>query len=160
MLLSAQVHLRTFDLTPAIEASDLARSGDRLEITTVIDGDDAAALLARASSLRPYEPLFGYANETYAPRIHAGDVHDARDGFLNMTNPASLVFPEINGVRAFDRIRVDEGDKLDALISRRQPSWNLPGALEWLNRAAVLFLLISTGLVVSDFLRGGSRASR
>jgi hypothetical protein len=159
-LLPAQVHLRTFDLTPAIEAARLARNGDRLQITSVIDGDDAAALLAKASSLRPYEPLFGYANETFAPRIHAGDVHDVRDGFLNMTNPASLVFPEINGVRAFDRIRVDERDQLDAFVSRRQPSWNLPGALPWLNRAAVLFLLISMGLVLNDFLRRASRASR
>lgn len=152
-LLPAQTHLRTFDLTASLEASRLARGGDHFEVAAIVVGDDAAALVARGSSLQPYEPLFGYVNETFAPQAHAGDVHDASGGFLNMTNPASLVFPEINGVRPFDRIDVSERDKLDAFVARRQPDWKVPAVAHWLNRAAVAFVLLSVALLLTGLRR-------
>jgi hypothetical protein len=160
LLLPAQTHLRTFDVTASIEASRLARDGDHFEVAAIVDGDDAAALVARGSSLQPYEPLFGYVNETFTPQVHAGDVHDATGGFLNMTNPASLVFPEINGVRPFDRIAVSERDKLDAFVARRQPEWKVPTVAQWLNWTGVACLLLSVALLLIDRRRRTPSGSR
>ena len=153
--LPARVHLRTFDVSRSIEAYQSDRSGDRFAIDRIIDADDGEALAAHASSFRPYEPLFGYVNETFAPLTHPGDVHEERDGYFNMTNPASLVFPADNHVAPFERLRSSERDALDRLVSRRQPDFVLPRTVVWLNWLAAAALAATTLIVaVSKRIHG------
>jgi hypothetical protein len=59
-----------------------------------------------------------------------------------MTNPASLVFPEINDLYPFERIRFDEQEKLDVFLERGQPEWKIPAVqklLNWISLLAAFF---------------------
>ena len=67
-------------------------------------------------------------------------------GAFNMTHPASLVYPELNGLRVFERI-ADRG-ALDAFASRHQPTWRTPAWQPWLNAAALLALAGCLGVLV------------
>lgn len=138
LLLPARVHLRTFDLRSTEGVAERIRAGDTFAVDRIADLDDAQALAGHASSYRPYEPLFGYGLEAFAAEIAPGPAREVRDGSFNMTNPASLVFPEINNVRPFERFRVDERDRLESFLARRQPAWEMPPIVAWLNAVSIL----------------------
>jgi hypothetical protein len=77
-----------------------------------------------------------------------GEVSAVRDGRFNLTNPASLVFPEINNLRPFDRISAGEGGALAAFTTRGVPPWRVPALhgtlvlLSWTTIAAALIVLV------------------
>jgi hypothetical protein len=140
-LLPSDLHDRGFHVSETLrQVPALRESGgrvDRLEVVT-----DAEALSIGASSLAPYEPLFGYSNETFKPETHPGDIRVAAGGYWNMTNPAGFVFPAENGLRKFERIREDDRDRLEQFLQRRQPDWRRPAILAWSTRLAVPALML------------------
>ena len=138
MLLPATVHFRTFDVRPVIALAEKIRAGERLPVDSIAAVPDGEAFGMGASSYRPYEPLFGYGLETFVAEIRPGPIRELHDGAFNMTHPASLVYPELNGLRVFERI-ADRG-ALDAFASRQQPTWRTPASQAWLNAAALLAL--------------------
>ena len=149
--LPSSVHFRSFDTSQTTADYGSVRAGERFAVAQVIAASDAEALSAHASSLQPYEPLFGYANEAFAPQVQPGDVRLIDGGYLNMTNPVSLVFPKLSGLRPFERIRAGDRASLDAFVARRQPEWPVPmtaKVLEWLaalSLAATLLLAVIPG---------------
>ena len=149
----ANVHQRTFDMTQPRADWSRIRSGERFPVTRIERVEDHDALARHASSALPYEPLFGYALETFQPQFQVGEVHQVAGGAFNMTNPAGLVFPELNGLQPFDRITAADAQSLDAFIARRQPVWRLPGVFSTLNILAVIALASSVGLVLWDAAR-------
>ena len=70
----------------------------------------------------------------------AGPVRDVRDGHFNMTHPASLVYPEANGLRVFERIPTAQAGALEDFVARRQPRWIVPSRQGWLNVLALATL--------------------
>jgi hypothetical protein len=142
LVLPGKTHLRSFDLSSSIRDHQRIRNGDRFPITRIADVWDVDTFAAQSSSIYPYEPLFGYYLEVFAPRTHVGSIYDERDGQLNMTNPASLVFPELNHLRPFDLIRADDRANLERLATRRQPDWKIPPIIQWLNILAVATLAV------------------
>jgi hypothetical protein len=63
-----------------------------------------------------------------------------------MTNPSGYVFPEINGSRPFERIRVEDRHKLAAFARREQPDWEIPTyqkVLNWISGLAFWLALIA-----------------
>jgi hypothetical protein len=152
----ATVHLRTFDMTQSRADWSRIRSGERFPVTHIERVDDRDALSRHASSALPYEPLFGYVLETFRPQFQAGDVHQVAGGAFNMTNPASLVFPELNGLQPFDRIAAADAPSLEAFIARRQPAWRVPAMFSILNVLALVALAVS----VSVLLMGAARRVR
>ncbi len=81
-----------------------------------------------ASNLNIYEPLFGYTAAQFKPQLVDGSVWLEQDGYFNMTNPSSMVYPEVNDNILFERIPVNQRQQLEDFINRRQPDWNLPSA--------------------------------
>ena len=140
LLLPGKIQQRNFDLRPSLELAGAIREGAPLPVTRIVTLPDSDALIAGGSSYRPYEPLFGYGLETFAGEILPGDVRHIRDGHFNMTHPASLVFPEENGLRVFERIPTSDQGGLEAFAARRQPSWRLPARQAWLNAIAIATL--------------------
>jgi hypothetical protein len=157
MLLPPAVHLRTFDVRPLNDLSRAIRDGRTPAVETIADAPDAEAFAMGASSYRPYEPLFGYGLEAFAADTRPGSIRDVRDGAFNMTHPASLVFPELNGLRLFERIAERDRAALDAFASRRQPQWRTPAVQTWLNAAAFLALAFCL-VILARARRAGSRA--
>jgi hypothetical protein len=157
LLLPARSHFRTFDISRSLETDRRIRAGKPFTVSRIVELDDADALAGGGSSLRPYEPLFGYALETFQPTVVPGDVSAVRDGRFNLTNPASLVFPEINNLRPFDRISAGEGDALAAFTRRGLSPWRVPslhGTLVLLSWATIVAALIV--VVFSQVRRRGA----
>lgn len=140
LLLPGKVQQRTFDVGPSIEFARAIRGGARPPVTAIIWKEDSEALIAGGSSYRPYEPLFGYGLETFAGDARPGPVRDVRDGHFNMTHPASLVYPEANGLRVFERIPTAQAGALEDFVARRQPRWIVPAHQTWLNVLALVTL--------------------
>lgn len=159
LVLPPVTYLWHFDVTQSTRDHQRIRQGERLPIVRIGDIYDFQTLSAQASSVRPYEPLFGYYLETFTPSIHAGDIHDEDRGTLNMTNPASLVFPELNGLRPFDRIRASDRRNLERFAARQDTEWNIPPFFRWLNLLAVAAFAASVGIPLLGTLRR-SRTSR
>jgi hypothetical protein len=126
LLLPAQSHQRTFDVAQSIDVYRRIAAGDRFPVTAIADVGDAEALATGASSLRVYEPLFGYANEVFLPQLTVGSTSLIRDGRYNITNPSGLVFPELNELNVFSRVLADDSANFHAFVERRQPAWRVP----------------------------------
>ncbi len=138
--LPAQLHFRNFDVSRSLADHAAVRQGERFRIDRLAAVTDADTFSTRASSLLPYDPLLGYGNELFKPQAHAGDVRLVEDGYRNMTNPASLVFAEVNGLSPFERIRENDLDRLEEFVRRRQPDWQRP---------ALLNALVAVGLIAA-----------
>ena len=95
-----------------------------------------------ASSLLPYDPLLGYDNEMFTPQAQEGDVRTAVDGYWNMTDPASLVFAESNGLTPFERIRESDRDRLEPSSPGGNRTGRRPGLLNALVAIAVIAALL------------------
>lgn len=155
LALPANVNLRTFDMTQSRADWSRIRSGERFPVTHIERVDDQDALSRHASSAQPYEPLFGYGLETFRPQFQTGDVHQVAGGAFNMTNPASFVFPELNGLQPFDRIAAADAPSLDAFVARRQPAWRIPAMFSILSALALVAFAGSVGVLLMGAVRRG-----
>jgi hypothetical protein len=155
--LPAHLHFRNFDLSQSLADHAAVRQGERFEIDELAMVTDAEAFSNRASSLLPYDPLLGYSNEMFKPEAHEGEVRTVESGYWNITNPASLVFAELNGLRPFERIRESDRDSLDAFIARRQPGWRTPTVLNTLILIA-LAAALACAAAIAIGIRGSTRA--
>jgi hypothetical protein len=156
--LPARLHFRNFDVSRSLADYDAVRQGERFRIDKLAAIDDADAFSNHASSLLPYDPLLGYGNELFKPQAHAGEVRAVEDGYRNMTNPASLVFAEANGLSPFERIRESDLDRLEQFVRRRQPDWQRPALLNALVAVGLIAALLCVLTIVMG-LRGKARAA-
>lgn len=103
------------------------RAGETYPIrSNIFEIFDIDTFQNNASSLSPYEPIFGYKLENFHPLTHPGPVSQIENNYFNVTNPASFVFPEENNLTIFERISTEEQDKFDQFINHKQPNWNRP----------------------------------
>ena len=66
-------------------------------------------LVAGISQLYCYNPSFGYRLESLPLKtLHAGNIFDQTDGFLNLKNPACYIYPAENACQPGDHFRVDQ----------------------------------------------------
>jgi hypothetical protein len=155
-LLSRQIHSREFKVFSTDETQSVITS-PVIKISNIGDWDGFAE---HASSYRPYEPLFGYSLETFKPTIHLGSVFEEENGYFNMTNPSSLVFPEINNSYPFERIKTSERDKLELFIQRKQPSWKIPNLQKFLDVLSPSILIFSIGVIFIHLITRAVTKSR
>lgn len=147
-LLPAQLHNRSFDVSGTLQTYKLVEQGERFTITRISAVTDAETFMRRASSLKPYEPLFGYGRENFSANTVEGDVFSQRGKYLNMTDPTSLVFPHSTTAPPFERIKAADISKLRAFVERRQADWKIPSLLEWLVRLALFTVLIQGAVLL------------
>jgi hypothetical protein len=119
-------------------------------VETIENIDGRQGFAPTASSIRAYEPIFGYLLEQFKPQIKPGEILHLEDGYFNMTNPASLVYPEINQTFPFERIKESDRQNLEVFLNRGQPVWSMPltqKLLNWISviaTAACIYLLFAT----------------
>jgi hypothetical protein len=145
--LSDVIHIRRFDAGMANAIDKSIRSEKITPVTIIADIDVWQGFSDGASSIKPYEPVFGYKLEEFKPQIQLGNVLEEENGYFNMTNPESLVFPEINGLKPFERFKVRERDKLETFLERQQPAWNIPVVQKILNQISLIALISSAGIL-------------
>jgi hypothetical protein len=143
-LMPMDTQARFFNITPLLKTYQRSSVGETFPVRRIVpDMNDEEVFMLNASNTRfHYDPLFRDNNEFLTPLVHEGTVFDIQDGFYNMTNPSTLVYPEVNGSTLFSRIPVSDYWKLSDFINRRPSDWKLPVtqiALNW--AAGVTFLL-------------------
>ena len=102
------------------------------------------------------EVLFGYNLKSFKPKLHYGSVLEMKDGYYNMTNPASYVFPVENGLSRFEPFRTDQLSELESFVNRKQPNFkisSLQKAADAISLGALLGLLLYIMVQAGLFLR-------
>lgn len=145
--LNPDVHSRHLDVRTAGQIQEQIQAGNLLAVRQISDVGDLDGFLLNSSVYRPYEALFGYSLETFTPEVQPGSIYETENGYFNMTNPASLVFPDVNNTRPFERILESEREKLDIFLQRKQPEWNIPAFQNFLNNVSVLGIVVCFGLL-------------
>ena len=141
---------RWFDLNLSLQSYQKIREGQISPVKNVIDNQDLN-LLPDSSNLYMFEPVFGYNNEDFRPKVQPGPVNEVQNDYFNMTNPASLVYPEENQLQLFERIRLAEKSQFQDFTNRRQPDWKRPVMQTLLDRVAEISLIIFS-LILMHFL--------
>jgi hypothetical protein len=141
--LSSEVHISRYDAGLSNILHKDIHNGRILPVTDIEDIDVWRGFAEDASSIKPYEPIFGYKLEEFNPEIHLGSVFEQENGYFNMTNPAGFVFPEINHTHPFERMKLDEHDKLEIFLQRGQPDWKIPTAQKILNIVSLTTIVFS-----------------
>jgi hypothetical protein len=135
---------RFFYIPSFDETYRLASAGEVLPVQTIVpDMNDYEVFEFKSSNItHHYDTLFGNNNYLLTPLVHEGSVFDIQDGYYNMTNPSSLVFPEVNGTKLFERIPVSDTQKFLDFINRRASDWKLPLGQIILDWAAGITLIL------------------
>lgn len=122
LLPEKQVQDRSFNTRQMEKIYVMITEGEQFPVTNIANLKDIQVLLEDASNLQGlFEPLFGYNLEYFHPQVHVGPVLDIEDGYFNLTNPASYVYPDENFLKPFERFRVDQAEEFNQFINRRQP---------------------------------------
>ncbi len=151
-LFKEDVQDRAYTVSTALETFHRIQAGDTFPVNKIADVSEV--FWSNASSLIPYEVVFGYELEEFKPQFVAGPVNMVRDGYFNMTNPAGYVFPEENHTTAFERIPATEADKLEAFTHRRQPDWKRPQTQHILDATSLVSLIVFSSLLGGLLVRG------
>ncbi len=139
---------RTFDLRGLQEVYRKIEQGETFPIDHIDDINDQRTFDDRASNLKPYEVLFGYDLPTFKTTVEIGPARGIRDDYFNMTNPAGLVYPEVNNASPWQRIPADQQEQLEDFLARRQPDWEIPAAQKAANAVSLVSLVIMLGLFI------------
>lgn len=140
----APLQQRNYDLSGLIEIHAQINQGATFPIENVGDVTDQRVFDQQTSNLEPYEVLFGYDLRTFTPQVVSGPAREIREGAYNMTNPAGLVYPEVNQSAPWERIPASQSAELEDFLAHRQPDWQLSNgqkAANWLSLAALVVIL-------------------
>ena len=108
-------------------------------------GRDINGLQDGCSSMKCYEPLFGYLGESMKADLVVGPTSTIRDGRFNMNHPGCLLYPDYFHCKAWDRIPASDKENFETFIRGGVPSWGVPpwqSALLYLNLFSVLSLAL------------------
>jgi hypothetical protein len=155
-LFQGDLQNRSYDVSESETIYTAIRSGEDFSVTSINDDTatvdlferNAQALRLHQSDLEPYEPIFGYDLRNFHPEIRAGSIWEVSEGYYNMTNPSGYVFPEINGTRPFERIKVGDEKNLAAFAAHRQPDWKIPLIQRILNWVSGLSFVVMAAILV------------
>lgn len=137
-----------FNLQPSLKVYGQIEQGNTFPVNQIKNGLDDRVFQTRSSNLGGMNnAIFGYKLENFYPLTETGSVFNVNDGYYNMTNPASYVYPDENNLYVFERFRVDQSEELDLFVNRKQPHFNI-SLIQKLANFASLFTLI----VISIYL--------
>ncbi len=152
---------RCFDPRQVRQAYVQARHGDAFPVETIgLRVPDGQVFLQHASSLPPYEPIFGYNLAQFRPTVVPGPVDRVTDGCFNMTDPRSLVYPLPTHTGTFQRIPVSDRDNFLRFVNRQSPHWPLPLGQRLANGLSGIGLALAAGLLLVEAVRAWRRRQR
>ncbi len=139
------VQARFFDIGSMTETYQRIATGEIQPVDRIVpDMNDYEVFILHSSNIsHHYDPLFRDNNELLTPFLHEGPVLDVENGYYNMTDPTSLVFPQTSNSYLFERIPVSDYNKMVDFLNHRQVDWKLPLLqiiLDW--AAGLTFVLI------------------
>lgn len=143
----ASLQERTFDISGLLLVYDRIKGGETFPIEAVGDVTDQTVFERQTTNTRPYEALFGYTLRDFQPTVVKGPAREVRDGAFNMTNPAGLVYPEVNDSAPWSRIPQSESRELEDFLAHRPTDWKLPIGQQVANWVSLLSLFANLGLL-------------
>jgi hypothetical protein len=155
-LIRGYTDLSDYDLTEMLVTDRQIEAGAPFKIKEIEElPNNSRALKRGVSNLHPFNALFGYDLRYFRTELKEGSIWEVSGGYYNLTNPSGFVFPELNGTRPFERIRVDDEANMRLFAMHLQPNWKIPAyqrALDWLS--GLTFLGVMAALI-GYFLRAG-----
>ena len=153
-LIPAFSYLSDYDVTEMLITDRMIDSGAPFQIKRIeAVVNNSRAMKRGVSNLLPYNALFGYDLRYFHSELKEGSVWDISDGYYNMTNPSGFVFPEVNGTRPFERIRVDDGDNLKLFTMHLQPNWKIPVYQQFFDWISGLSVICTVGVILVYFIK-------
>ena len=139
-LLPNDLQSRNFDVYQTLNDYQNAVDGEEFQVLDVEDVIDFQVFSSQATSLYPYEPIFGYDLEEFSTQLEPGSIYLEKNGAYNLTNPRSLVY---DSDELFARFTTDQKEMMEQFARYEQPDWNIPSIQHILNTVSlVTFVLI------------------
>ena len=139
-LLPNDLQSRNFNITQTLTDYQNAVDGEEFHVVDVEDVIDFQVFSSHATSLYPYEPIFGYDLEEFSTQLEPGSIYLEKNGTYNLTNPRSLVY---DSDELFARFTTDQKEMMEQFAHYEQPDWNIPSTQHTLNTVSlVTFVLI------------------
>jgi hypothetical protein len=126
------------------------KAGSIPQIDQIAEINDWDSFENNASSISPHDPLYGNIVGNYHSEITAGSIYTIEDGYYNMNNPVGFIYPELNNTHPYERIKVDEKDKLLDFTNYKQPDWKIP-QFQYILNIISLITVIAVGLIIIYF---------
>lgn len=118
--------LQNYNMDFAKKNYTAIKNGNLPPITKIAAVKDWETFDAGASSLYPYEPIFGYQLEYFHPQITVGKTTDMDRGFYNLNNAAAFIYPKSNGSLPFERMQTTDSAIFNEFVQYRKPPWKFP----------------------------------
>lgn len=136
----------------------LKKSGALPPVRTVTEsfGHDVEGIERGETSLKCFEPMFGYRREVMKAAVQPGSTAAIRDDRFNLTHPGCLVYPNHFNCQRWDRIPKNEGVAFSRFIHGEAGAWGVPTWQTGLLRLGFVAFLTSLGFslgAVSWFAR-------
>lgn len=119
------------------------------------------AMFRGASEAQCYEPMFGHKLEAFPfQSLRPGPALEARNGVLNVKNPACMLYPGANSCKPGDHFKTSERAAAQAFLSYRPFPFVLPWWQKAANVVSVVALFGTLALLVFFAGRGVRRRFR
>ena len=152
-LYKQDLYYRYYDIRQGQKVFQQMIKGNVPDVSEIgITMDNTDALLTGVSNLNLYEPAFGYKLEYFQPQIIPGSIWQENDGYLNMTNPISYVYPEYDNVQPFTRFRIKDREIVALFAKHIQPKWDIPSYQKILNIISFLAFLMAVFVLAIQLL--------
>jgi hypothetical protein len=143
-------HKKIFNLQPSLKVYSQIEQGNTFPIHQIKNGLDDRVFQDRSSNLGGMNnAIFGYQLEDFYPLTETGPIFNVNDGYYNMTNPASYVYPDENNLYVFERFRVDQSEELNLFVNRKQPHFNISLSQKIANLASLITLIATSIYLIS-----------
>jgi hypothetical protein len=155
---------QSYDPAPIGTAHQKVRAGGAVPAITriadpwLVDGRLVRTYTARndtlvegVSDVPCYEPMFGYKLQIFRMgRLASGPVLEAKDGRLNLKNPACYVFPDANNCEPGDEFTIAQTEAAAAFVGYRPfayawPLWEYVAAGGTMAAGAFCLLVLLAG---------------
>lgn len=145
-------------LARQVHATILAQEGlPEVSYVNGIPGADLPSVALGQTSLRCYEPLFGYRNEALRAKLVVGSAAKVTGGAFNLTHPGCLLYPERFGCRPWDRIPEDDAENFARFARGSLPTWGVPA---WQSAALLVSLVTCLLLAAAALVPAARRLAR
>ncbi|MBY0426042.1 MAG: hypothetical protein K2Q22_10430, partial [Cytophagales bacterium] len=107
------------------------KNPDKFKVEANAPIPDFLNISNNASSIYVYESIFNPGD--FRPKLHFGYVTDIDSGRYNITNPASLVYPDENNLKLWDRVQVADSLNFKNFINQKPTTWKISNTQSTLN---------------------------
>jgi hypothetical protein len=138
---------------------ELRKVGHLPEVTQVTDQyrSDVDGIARGETSLKCFEPMFGYRREVMKADLVAGSPLTLREGRFNFTHPGCLVYPGHFQCKRWDRVPASEEGNLRRFVRGDSGAWSVPLWQTGLLRVGLLSTLLSVLLASGVYSRLAAR---